>query len=123
MPSLVNLMFRRLGKFDGPIFGGAYTRGGEVYIRFVNWVTYLGVWGRIFVEGGCLYMGGVLTGLYGIFTGLTLINLAEINCVPIKTFLCISRINGSFCHLISANFSECFFFCFFLLRLNLQDAP
>ena len=78
-----------------------------------------GVWAAYIRGGGGLYTGGVLTGLYGMFTGLTLINLADISCVPIKTFLCISPINGSFCHLISANFSE----GFFLLRLNLQDAP
>ena len=72
---------------------------------------------RIFV-GGLIY-GCVLTGLYGMFTGLTLINLADTSCVSIKTFLCISPINGSFCHLLSANFSE----GFFLLGLNLQDAP
>ena len=37
---LINLMFSRLDKFDGPIFEGAYVR--EAYIRDVNWVTYLG---------------------------------------------------------------------------------
>ena len=45
---LVNLMFRRLDKFDGPIFG-------EAYIRDVNWVTYLGgggerIFGRVYIR-------------------------------------------------------------------------
>ena len=40
MTVLVNLMFRKLDKFDGPIFG----EGG--YIRDVNWVTYLGAYIR-----------------------------------------------------------------------------
>ena len=55
-------MFRRLEKFDGPIFGGGggggervggiYTKGGA-YIRDVNWLTYLrGVysWG-VYIRG------------------------------------------------------------------------
>ena len=36
---LVNLMFRRLDKFDEGGGGGAYIRGA--YIGDVNWVTYL----------------------------------------------------------------------------------
>ena len=36
---LVNLMFSRLDRFDGPIFGGGHIRGA--YIWDVNWVTYL----------------------------------------------------------------------------------
>ena len=40
MTVLVNLMFRKLDKFDGPIFG----EGG--YIRDVNWITYLGAYIR-----------------------------------------------------------------------------
>ena len=40
---LINLMFSRLDKFDGPIFKGAYIRGwGRAYIWDVNWATYLG---------------------------------------------------------------------------------
>ena len=46
----VNLMFRRLDKFDGPIFGGSYIWRGEAYIQDVNWVTYL--WGTYFFRGG-----------------------------------------------------------------------
>ena len=50
MTFLVNLIFCRLYKFDGPIFGGRIYRG-EAYIQDLNWVTYL---------------GGVLTGFCGI---------------------------------------------------------
>ena len=53
-------MFRRLDKFDRPIFRGG--RGGQggvykggAYIRDVNWVTYLG--GRIFGGGGAYIRG------------------------------------------------------------------
>ena len=43
-------MFSRLDKYDGPIIRGAYIREGEgVYIRDVNWVTYLG---NVYSEGG-----------------------------------------------------------------------
>ena len=59
--------------------------------------------------------GGRINGIIRNVYWVTLINLADISCVPIKTFLCISPINGSFCHLILANFSE----GFFLLGLNL----
>ena len=55
MTVLVNLMFRRLDKCDGSIFG-------ETNIQDVNWVTYLR--GHIFSERG----GGgegVSTGFYG----------------------------------------------------------
>ena len=51
-------MFRRLDKFDRPIFGwggGIYTGGS--YIRDVNWVTYLGG-----VLGGLIY-GGRINGI------------------------------------------------------------
>ena len=51
----VNLMFRRLDKFDGPIFWGSYIWRGEAYIQDVNWVAYL--WGTYFFFGG----GGALT--------------------------------------------------------------
>ena len=55
-------MFSRLDKFDGPIIRGAYIQEGEgVYIRGVNWVTYLG---NVYSEGG---RGGILTGFYGIY--------------------------------------------------------
>ena len=57
---LVNLMFRRLDKFDGPIFGGGWGCGhiyGGAYIWDANWFTYL--------RG--VYSGGVLTGFYGVF--------------------------------------------------------
>ena len=62
------LMFRRLDKFDEPIFGGEggglYT--GGTYIRDVNWVTYLGgvySWGRgVYIQGEG---GGVLRVFYG----------------------------------------------------------
>ena len=44
---LVNLMFCKLDKFNGPIFGeGAYMRGA--YIRDINWLTYLGA----YIQGG-----------------------------------------------------------------------
>ena len=62
MTFLVNLMFYRLDKFTGPIFGeGVYMR--EPYIWDDNWLTYLGayIWGG--GEGLC--MGDVLTGFYG----------------------------------------------------------
>ena len=53
---LVNLMFSKLDKFDGPISEGAFIRGSGVgaYIRDVNWVIY--IWGRIF-EGGAYIWG------------------------------------------------------------------
>ena len=52
-------MFRRLDKFDGPIFvGGVYTWGGA-YIQDVNWVKYLGA---AYSEG--LIYGSVLTRFY-----------------------------------------------------------
>ena len=61
MAFLVNPMFRRLEKFDGPKLG-AHIRGeGGAYIRDVNWVAYL-----VDVYSGDLYTGGVLTGFYGI---------------------------------------------------------
>ena len=41
---LINLMFSRLDKFDGPIFEGAYIRGA--YIQDNNWVKYLGAYIR-----------------------------------------------------------------------------
>ena len=58
MTFLVNLMFRRFEKFDGPIFGGAYIRGA--YVRDANRVTYLGayIWG-----GGSLCTGGRINGI------------------------------------------------------------
>ena len=41
---LINLMFGRLDKFDGPIFKGVYIRGGgRAHIWDVNWATYLEV--------------------------------------------------------------------------------
>ena len=51
---LVNLLFRRLGKVDGPILRRrereAYVHiYGGTFIRVVNWVTYLG--GHIFGRG------------------------------------------------------------------------
>ena len=58
MTVLVNLMFRRLDKCDGSIFG-------ETNIQDVNWVTYLR--GHIFSGrggGGGVY-GRVSTGFYG----------------------------------------------------------
>ena len=61
---LVNLMFYKLDKFDGPIFlvrvGGLYT--GKAYIRNVNWVLYLGR--GVYLGGNGLYTSGVLTGFY-----------------------------------------------------------
>ena len=46
MKFLINMMFSRLNKLDGPIFEGVYTRGGGggegTYIWDVNWVRYLG---------------------------------------------------------------------------------
>ena len=47
-------MFRRLEKFDGPIFGG------RDYIRDVSWVTYLG---GVYSGEGAYIWGGVLTGV------------------------------------------------------------
>ena len=45
MTFLVNWMFSRLGRFDGPMFWGG-GGGARAYIGDVNWVTYLeGVWG------------------------------------------------------------------------------
>ena len=60
---LVNLMFCRLDKFDGPIFGGrreANIRGpGEGdYIPDVHWVKYLGdVYSGVGWGGGGVYTG------------------------------------------------------------------
>ena len=66
---LANLMFCRLNKFDGLIFGGG--GAGRIYRRAyfqdVNWVTYLGCtfgWGLI---DGLIYRGA-LTEFYGIAT-------------------------------------------------------
>ena len=53
MTFLVNLMFSRLDKCDGPIIEGAYIRGGGAYIRDAHWITYLGG-----IYSGCLYMRG-----------------------------------------------------------------
>ena len=50
---LVDLMFRRLGKFDGPIF-----REKGACVQNVNWVTYVGYI--------CVYSDGILTGFYSI---------------------------------------------------------
>ena len=51
-------MFRRLAKFDGPIFEEAYKLGcggGRVFIRDVNWVTYLEcIFRRGLKKGGCI---------------------------------------------------------------------
>ena len=56
MTFLINLMFSRLGKFDGPMFEGAYIRGrGGAYIRVVNWVAYL----RGVYSGGIIYGGRI----------------------------------------------------------------
>ena len=59
MTFFVNLMFRRLDKFDGPIFGGDGGRGcvytGGASIWGVNWVTYLG---GVYSGRGGLYTGG-----------------------------------------------------------------
>ena len=60
MTFLVNLMFRRLEKFDGPKLG-AHIRGEGAYIWDVHWVTYL-----VDVYSWDVYTGGVLTGFYGI---------------------------------------------------------
>ena len=51
MTFLVNLMFRGLDKFDGPIIEGG---GRRAYIRDANWVTY--IWGS-------LYTGGRINGI------------------------------------------------------------
>ena len=54
-------MFRRLYKFDGPIFGWrAHTRGEGAHIRDVNWVNW-SIFGGAYIRGE-----GVLTRLYGI---------------------------------------------------------
>ena len=43
MTFLINLIFSRLEKFDGPIFERIYIQGsGVAYIRDVNWITDLG---------------------------------------------------------------------------------
>ena len=55
---LVNLMFCRLGKFDGPIFR---ERGGkrDIYGGLVFGMSIgLHIWGR------GVYSGGILTGFY-----------------------------------------------------------
>ena len=56
---LVNLMFCRLDKFDGPVF----ERGEEgiymgAYIRDSNWVTYL-----VSVYSVGFYTGGLINGI------------------------------------------------------------
>ena len=60
----VNLMFRRLDKFDGPMFGVGSGGGGVriyegAYIRDANWVTYLGG----VYSGGGVYTGGRINGI------------------------------------------------------------
>ena len=63
---LVNLMFHRLDKFDGPIIGEGsgriYECGGGLY-RDVNWVTYLGTY--VYSGGLCTGRRDILTGFYG----------------------------------------------------------
>ena len=54
MTVLVNLMFRRLDKCDGSIFG-------ETNIQDVNWVTYLR--GHIFSGRGRGYIRGRINGI------------------------------------------------------------
>ena len=60
MTFFVNLMFRRLDKFDGPIFGG--DGGGGAYIRGVGLLfgvlIGLHTWGAYIRGGGGLYTGG-----------------------------------------------------------------
>ena len=58
----VNLIFHRLDKFDGPIFGGGRGRiyGGLIFGMLIGLHILGGVYSR-----GLIY-GGVLTGFYGI---------------------------------------------------------
>ena len=50
MTFLVNLMFGRIDKFDGPIFGGrAYMRGGELIFEML---IGLHIWGANVIYGG-----------------------------------------------------------------------
>ena len=62
MTFLVNMMFRRLDKFDGPIFGGWLEGAGvRIYGGLIfGMLIGLHVWGHIYIRGG------VLTGFYGI---------------------------------------------------------
>ena len=57
---LVNLVFHRLGKFDGPIFrergGKRHIYGGLVFEMSIG----LQIWGR------GVYSAGILTGFYSI---------------------------------------------------------
>ena len=65
MRFLVNLMFRRLDKLDGPIFGRAYIRGwggGGVQLIF-GMLFVLHIRGT-YIRGAAYTGGGVLTGFY-----------------------------------------------------------
>ena len=76
MRFLVNLMFRRLDKLDGPVFGRAYIQGwgwgwgGAAYIRDVICFTYL----RDVYSGSGLYRGrrinGILQYVKSLFTNI-----------------------------------------------------
>ena len=52
-------MFRRLDKFDGPIYG---VGRGAVFAMLIG----LHIWGDVYSRGGDLYTGGTLMGFYGI---------------------------------------------------------
>ena len=61
-------MFRRLGKSDGPIFGGEGSLGEGIYIGgglIFGMLIVLHIWGCL--SGGGVYTGGILTGFHGIW--------------------------------------------------------
>ena len=60
---LINLMFGRLDKFDGPIFKGVYIRGGGRAHIWDGGCTFGGV---LYTEG----RGRVLTVFYGIYINI-----------------------------------------------------
>ena len=73
MTFLVNLMFRRLGKSDGPICGGEGSLGEGIYIGggglIFGMLIVLHIWGCL--SGGLIY-GGHINGFswYMVFINL-----------------------------------------------------
>ena len=70
MTFLINLIFSRLEKFDGPIFERVYIQvgGGGAYIRDVHWITDLeGVYSRSLYILDAGMECGLLMGFYGIY--------------------------------------------------------
>ena len=61
MPFLLNLMFCRLGKFDG-LYSGEWGEGRGIYGRGLVFRMLIG----LHISGRVVYSGGILTGFYSI---------------------------------------------------------